>query len=61
VLGPGEVFQTCYPKIIAGEPALHKLFISHEKIPEHVFIMSDIKPGELPGSDGDILPTAGLM
>jgi hypothetical protein len=27
----------------------------------HVFIMSDIKPGELPGSDGDILPTAGLM
>lgn len=43
VLGPGEVFQTCYPKILAGEPALHKLFISHEQIPELNYL-SD--PGE---------------
>ncbi|EPN6935910.1 DUF6387 family protein [Klebsiella variicola] len=40
VLGPGEVFQTCYPNIIAGEPALHKLFISHETIPELNYLRS---------------------
>lgn len=42
-LGPGKVFQTCYPKIIAGEPALHRLFISHEKIPELNYLLS---PGD---------------
>lgn len=49
VLGPGEVFQTCYPKIIAGEPELHKLFISHEKIPELNYLRSteDVCPQAL--------------
>ena len=49
-LVPGDVFQTCYPKIIAGEPALHRLFISHEKIPELNYLLSpgDFSPLALP-------------
>lgn len=40
VLGPSEIFNACYPKIIAGEPAIHQLFISHEKIPELNYVLS---------------------
>ncbi|HBS5782870.1 TPA: hypothetical protein MAK69_004255 [Klebsiella aerogenes] len=51
VLGPGEIFQTCYPKIIAGNPALHPLFISHEQIPELNY---------LPGQDAPASPILTL-
>ncbi|MGR7259112.1 DUF6387 family protein [Klebsiella aerogenes] len=55
-LGPGEVFQNCYPKILAGEPQLHRLFISHEQIPELNYL-SD--PGE-PSSPVLTLPVREL-
>ena len=40
VLGPRDIFNTCNQKIIAGEPKLHPLFISHEKIPELNYLIS---------------------
>ncbi len=51
VLGPGEIFQTCYPEIIAGNPELHPLFISHEQIPELNY---------LPGPDAPASPVLTL-
>lgn len=51
VLGPSEIFQTCYPEIIAGNPALHPLFISHEQIPELNY---------LPGPDAPASPMLTL-
>lgn len=44
VLRPGEIFQTCYPRITAGKPAVHPLFISHEQLPELKYLPAPDTP-----------------
>ena len=44
VLGPGEIFKTCYPRITDGKPALHPLFISHEQLPELKYLRAPDTP-----------------